>query len=132
VKTPTNLLSLMGFHREDIGMSFDTDAYKKAVTEEWGRAAKGWHDWIPEINEWLENATDQMLDAAQVAHGHKVIDIAAGDGGQSIAAAQRVGPQGEVLATDIAPEFIDIATSVASKMGLRQLKAAVMDAVVLI
>ena len=109
-------------------MTFDADAYKKAVTEEWGRAAKGWHDWIPEINAWLENATERMLDAAQITDGHKVIDIAAGDGGQSIAAAHRVGSIGEVLATDIAPEFIDIAKSVATNMGLRQLKAAVMDA----
>ncbi|MBS9718537.1 class I SAM-dependent methyltransferase [Pseudohalocynthiibacter aestuariivivens] len=109
-------------------MSFDADAYKKAVTEEWGRAAKGWHAWIPEINEWLKNATERMLDAAHVEHRHKVIDIAAGDGGQSIAAAERVGLHGEVLATDIVPEFVEIATFVTTKMGLKQLKAAVMDA----
>ena len=109
-------------------MSFDPDAYKKSVTEEWGRAAKGWHAWIPEINEWLRDATERMLDGAGIDRGSKVIDIAAGDGGQSVSAAQRVGTEGEVLATDIAPEFVEIAASVATSMGLKQLKAAVMDA----
>lgn len=109
-------------------MTFDPVAYKQAVKEEWGRAAQGWHEWIPAINAWLESATELMLDQAGVVSGSRVIDIAAGDGGQSISAAQRVGPNGEVLATDIAPQFVELANAVASKMRLPQLKAEVMDA----
>jgi SAM-dependent methyltransferase len=109
-------------------MAFDPAAYKQAVKEEWGRAAQGWHEWIPAINAWLDTATETMLNQAEVALGSRVIDIAAGDGGQSISAAERVGLSGEVLATDIAPEFVDLATSVATKLGLPQLKAEVMDA----
>lgn len=109
-------------------MAFDPTAYKQAVKEEWGRAAQGWHDWIPAINAWLDATTEMMLDNAGVTLGSRVIDIAAGDGGQSISAAERVGPTGEVLATDIAPEFVDLATAVAEKLGLSQLKAEVMDA----
>lgn len=109
-------------------MAFDPVAYKQAVKDEWGRAAQGWHEWIPAINSWLDAATEIMLDQAEVTHGSRVIDIAAGDGGQSIAAAERVGSAGEVLATDIVPEFVDLAASVAEKLGLTQLKAEVMDA----
>jgi SAM-dependent methyltransferase len=109
-------------------MTFDPVAYKQAVKEEWGRAAQGWHEWIPAINAWLEPATELMLDQARVDSGSRVIDIAAGDGGQSISAAQRVGPNGEVLATDIAPQFVELANAVANKMRLSQLKAEVMDA----
>ena len=69
-----------------------------------------------------------MLDQANVKSGSQVLDIAAGDGGQSVAAAERVGPSGEVLATDIAPEFVKLANAVASRMGLAQLRAEVMDA----
>lgn len=69
-----------------------------------------------------------MLDQAGVKQGSRVIDIAAGDGGQSIAAAQRAGSSGEVLATDIAPEFVELANAVASKMRLPQLRAETMDA----
>jgi len=109
-------------------MAFDPVAYKQAVTEEWGRAAQGWHHWIPEINAWLGEATEMMLDQAAVRTGSRVIDIAAGDGGQSVAAAQRVGPSGKVLATDIAPEFVKLTNAVASKMAIPQLRAEVMDA----
>ena len=109
-------------------MAFDPEAYKRAVTQEWGRAAQGWHDWIPRVNVWLNHATEAMLDNADIRLGSKVIDIAAGDGGQSIAAAARVGVSGEVLATDIAPEFVKIANAVASYMHLPQLQAEVMDA----
>ena len=109
-------------------MTFDPDAYKQAIKREWGRAAPGWHRWIPTINAWLESATEIMLDQAGVKEGSRVIDIAAGDGGQSVAAAQRVGSSGEVLATDIVPEFVKLANGVASTMGLTQLRAEVMDA----
>ena len=109
-------------------MVFDPEAYKRAVTQEWGRAARGWHDWIPMINSWLNHATETMINNADIRLGSKVIDIAAGDGGQSIAAAARVGVSGEVLATDIAPEFVKIANAVASYMHLPQLHAEVMDA----
>ena len=109
-------------------MAFDPVAYKQAIKEEWERAAHGWHHWIPAINAWLNAATETMLDRAEVNCGSRVIDIAAGDGGQSVAAAGRVGSSGEVLATDIAPEFVKLANAVASQLGLTQLKAEVMDA----
>lgn len=109
-------------------MAFDPVAYKQTVTQEWQRAAQGWHRWIPAINTWLNVATEMMLDQAGVKEGSRVIDLAAGDGGQSVAAAQRVGASGEVLATDIAPEFVKLTNAVASRMGLTQLRAEVMDA----
>ena len=109
-------------------MSFDPIAYKQAVKEEWERAAQGWHRWIPAINAWLDVATETMLDQADVKDGGRVIDIAAGDGGQSVSAAGRVGSSGKVLATDIAPEFVKLANAVASRMNLKQLRAEVMDA----
>jgi len=109
-------------------MAFDPVAYKKAVKEEWERAAHGWHHWIPAINAWLQGATETMLDRACVKGGSRVVDIAAGDGGQSVVAAGRVGSSGEVLATDIAPEFVKLANAVASRLGFTQLKAEVMDA----
>jgi SAM-dependent methyltransferase len=109
-------------------MAFDPAAHKQAVKDEWQRAAHGWHRWIPAINAWLDPATEAMLDRAGVKHGSRVIDIAAGDGGQSVAAAGRVGSSGEVLATDIVPEFVELANTVAARMGLTQLRAEVMDA----
>jgi SAM-dependent methyltransferase len=56
-----------------------------------------------------------------------VLDVAAGAGGQSFAAAQRVGPEGEVLATDIAENLVRYLEQDAAAAGLTQVRAAVMD-----
>ena len=48
-------------------------------------------------------ATEAMFEAARVGPGCRILDIAAGAGEQSLAAARRVGAGGHVLATDIAP-----------------------------
>jgi ubiquinone/menaquinone biosynthesis C-methylase UbiE len=55
-----------------------------------------------------------MLDQARIGPGARVLDLAAGAGGQSIAAAKRVGPRGSVLATDISPAILDYAAAVPS------------------
>ena len=109
-------------------MEFDPVAYKASIAAEWEKTAAGWHRWIPLINAWLEDVTETMLDEAAVTVGSRVVDIAAGDGGQSVAAARRTTPTGEVLATDIAQEFITITNAVAVKENLPQLSAKVMDA----
>jgi hypothetical protein len=60
------------------------------------RATCKWAD-----EEWLGEATGLMRDLAGVGEGSRVLDIAAGAGGQTITAARRVGASGAVLATDI-------------------------------
>jgi SAM-dependent methyltransferase len=108
--------------------SSDSMSYKDSIRHEWQRTARGWHDWMPMINGWLTGATELMLSLAGVKIGSRVLDTAAGDGGQSLIAAQRVGPNGYVLATDIAPNFVTLASQLARDLGLDQLHARVMDA----
>lgn len=73
-------------------------------------------------------ATQSMLEAAELGPGDYVLDIAAGTGDQSLLAAQRVGPGGSILATDISAEMLDIATRVAQQEGLTNIATRVMDA----
>jgi SAM-dependent methyltransferase len=79
------------------------------------------------IDGWLREGTDLMLDLAEVQAGARVLDVAAGAGGQSFAAAQRVGLKGEVLATDIAENLVRYLEEDAAAAGLTQVRAAVMD-----
>src|SRR5215211_5999547 len=78
---------------------FDPLKYKETTTEQWQTAAEPWHRWGPTLEEWLGQATEVMLDMAEVSPGARVLDVAAGAGGQTIAAAKRVGSAGYVLAT---------------------------------
>jgi ubiquinone/menaquinone biosynthesis C-methylase UbiE len=73
-------------------------------------------------------ATERMLEAAELVPGDHVLDIAAGTGDQSILAARRVGPGGSVLATDISAEMLGIAAHVAQLEGFTTLTTRVMDA----
>lgn len=107
--------------------SFDAAKYKQAILDEWQKTAEGWHRWIPFISQWLEPATDLMLDLAAVMPGTHVLDLAAGDGDQTLAAARRVGPAGYVLATDISPNFVAFAAQAALAAGLENVEARTMD-----
>src|SRR5262245_3090838 len=86
--------------------AFDPVAYKQTTREQWQEAAEAWHRWGPTLEQWLGPATELMLDQARIRPGARVLDLAAGAGGQTIAAARRVGPSGSVLATDISPAIL--------------------------
>jgi SAM-dependent methyltransferase len=88
---------------------FDPVAYKENTRRQWDNAAGAWDAWGPTLEEWLGPATEAMLDLAHVAEGSRVLDVAAGAGGQSMAAARRAGPAGRVLATDISAAILEYA-----------------------
>jgi SAM-dependent methyltransferase len=107
--------------------TFDAAKYKQATREQWQQAAEPWHAWGPTIEDWLGEATELMLDLAGVGPGARVLDIAAGAGGQTVRAAQRVGSEGSVLATDIAPAILEYAARVAREAGLTNVVTREMD-----
>jgi SAM-dependent methyltransferase len=99
-------------------MTFDPQQYKTTTRAQWEDAAEAWHRWGPTIEDWLGSATSRMLDAAGVTTGSRVLDVAAGAGGQTLAAARRAGPTGHVLATDISPAILENAAESAREAGL--------------
>ena len=106
---------------------FDPIKYKETTREQWQAAAEPWYRWGPTLEEWLGQATQTMLDMAEVGPGSRVLDIAAGAGGQTIAAAKRVGPSGYVLATDISSNILQFASETARQEGLGNVETRVMD-----
>jgi SAM-dependent methyltransferase len=69
-----------------------------------------------------------MLDLAGIGSGHRVLDVAAGTGEQTLMAARRVGPHGFVLATDIADRMLAYLDEAARNEGLTNVQTRVMDA----
>jgi ubiquinone/menaquinone biosynthesis C-methylase UbiE len=76
----------------------------------------------------IGSATGMMLDLAGLQTGHRVLDVAAGTGGQTVLAARRVGPGGYVLATDLSAAMLNIAAEAARKAGLTNIETQVVDA----
>jgi SAM-dependent methyltransferase len=103
--------------------AFDADKFKTTTRAQWQSAAGAWHRWGPFIGSWLGDATEAMFEMAAVGPGCRVLDVAAGAGEQSLAAARRVGAGGHVLATDIAPALLDHAERDARAAGLGSIVA---------
>jgi SAM-dependent methyltransferase len=107
--------------------AFDPAAYKATTREQWQNAAAAWHRWSPTLAAWLDPATEAMLAMAGVGPGQRVLDIAAGAGGQSLVAARAVGKSGSVLATDIAPNILEFAAAAATAANLPNISTQVLD-----
>ena len=73
-------------------------------------------------------ADEMMLDLANLRAGSRVLDVAAGTGEQTIRAAQRVGPSGYVLATDVSASMLNLAAAAIRDAGLSNVETRVMDA----
>lgn len=107
--------------------SFDAAKYKKAQREQWNKDGAAWRRWTPTLERWYGVVTRQMLDLAQIQPGQRALDVAAGAGEPAVSAAERVGPSGYVLATDISEGIVELALQVARERGLKQIETRAMD-----
>ena len=106
---------------------FDPVKYKETTREQWQTAARAWNDWGPLLRAWLGPATEIMLDMAKIGPGHRVLDVAAGAGDQTLQTAERVGLTGHVLATDISENILALAAENALGAGHRNIETKVLD-----
>lgn len=107
--------------------TFDPIAFKQTTRAQWEEAAEAWHRWGPTIEDWLGEATDAMLRAAGIGKDDRVLDVAAGAGGQTLAAARLAGPGGRVLATDISPAILRYAARAATDAGIETVETLEAD-----
>ena len=101
--------------------------------EKWGlkESADWWSAGQAARQQIYGAVTEMMLDLASVHLSSRVLDVAAGSGESSLAAARRVGPTGYVLAADISPSMLNIAAEAARKEGLTNVETRVMNAEIL-
>lgn len=105
--------------------ALDNDLAK--VRAQWKQTAKGWSDAGAVIRPWLHKATQAMLGMAGVAAGSHVLDVAAGAGDQTRDIAERVGPHGYVLATDLSSDILQFAAEQVAAAGYRNVETRVSD-----
>ncbi len=73
----------------------------------------------------LDERLVAVLDPAQ---GDTVLELAAGPGDTGFIAAERLGPNGLLLSTDVAPEMVDAARRRAAELGVENVEFRVEDA----
>jgi ubiquinone/menaquinone biosynthesis C-methylase UbiE len=78
--------------------------------------------WLERSDRETTEQPEKVLDALMIALGSTVADIGAGTGYFSVRLAQRVGPQGRVLATDIQPQMLALLNENMRAAGVRNIE----------
>jgi ubiquinone/menaquinone biosynthesis C-methylase UbiE len=89
--------------------------------------ASVWLKVAAQRNRMMAGATERMFALAAVREGARVLDVGTGTGDTALMLAHRVGPAGEVLATDMAPAMVSAAATAARENGFTNVKTAVLD-----
>jgi ubiquinone/menaquinone biosynthesis C-methylase UbiE len=108
--------------RCEMTQQLDPQTVKQQQREQWSQAAPAWKKYDDRLRETAAPVTLRLLALAGVEKGHRVLDIASGTGEPSIPAAETVGPEGYVLATDISEEMLDVARGKAKGKGLSNIE----------
>src|SRR5262245_34802500 len=95
---------------------------KPELRNTWEKAAPGWAKWEREFSAGLSSATDTLIEMAGIGPGMRVLDLACGAGSQTVLAAKRVGPNGDVVACDISGTMLDHVRQNAIAAGLRNVE----------
>jgi ubiquinone/menaquinone biosynthesis C-methylase UbiE len=89
------------------------------VIKAWRTSAPFWEKHREIIRQMFAPVTQALMDDAQIASGHAVLDVATGPGEPALTIAAMVGPQGKVFAIDPVPEMVDAARRAADHFGFR-------------
>jgi SAM-dependent methyltransferase len=103
------------------------DPLRTGLHGAWNMAAAGWGEHAGFIDGREAVVASRMLDLAAVRAGDRVLELACGPGGVGLAAAERVGPDGEVVLSDVAPGMIEIADARARDLRLGNVSVRVLD-----
>src|SRR5437763_1435369 len=101
-------------------MHVDKQTAKANQFKAWQAVAPGWKRWSDLMRRITKPLTDRMV--AEVSPGQRVLDIASGCGEPAIAMAEKVGPQGSVLGTDLVEDMLVFAREHAAARGLTNIE----------
>lgn len=100
----------------------------EAQCEHWNNVAPAWAEWWPVIEQGAGPVTEALLSLGAVRPGDHVLDLASGIGEPAASAARLVGPRGRVLATDMAPNMVELGRDRIERLGLANVEFRLMDA----
>jgi SAM-dependent methyltransferase len=107
----------MRTHTEASGETVDADAFNAFEAAGWGERADGYHRFFGAIT---ARVIEQLLDAAKVDRGRRVLDVASGPGYVAAACAVRGA---DVVGVDVAGEMVALARRLRPEIDFRQADA---------
>jgi len=91
------------------------------VVRAWRESAPFWEKHRETVRTMFHPITTALLDAARIAAGQSVLDVAAGPGEPSLTIAERVGRAGRVLSTDVTAGMLAAGLREARRRGLENI-----------
>ena len=93
----------------------------------WASVAPAWANYADEGDARGTAVAERMLELSAPQPGERVLELACGAGGLGLAAAQFLGPDSEVVLSDVAAAMTAIAAARASDLGLANVSTRVLD-----
>ena len=76
----------------------------------------------------LRHCSERCIELLSLKSGERVLDVATGTGVAAFMAAEKVGPEGEVVATDLAQKMVDATEAEAERQGITNMRFERADA----
>ena len=92
---------------------------REEVHATWEEAAAGYAKWDSQRSAGLTGPNAIMFEMAGLATGHHVLDLACGTGGQTVLAADVIGPTGKIVAVDISATMLGHTRDQVARTGHR-------------
>jgi SAM-dependent methyltransferase len=108
--------------------SIDAEEFRAKQRDQWNGAAAGWNEWSEFMDEHTGAVSEGLVERAGIKEGDRVLDVACGYGEPSLTAARKVGPDGAVIATDIAAEMLEFGRQRAAANGVENIEFMHSDA----
>jgi ubiquinone/menaquinone biosynthesis C-methylase UbiE len=106
----------------------DHAAERRSLHDAWQGAAAGWSRQREVFRAQNEPVARWMIEAAELAPGARVLDLAAGPGEVGFLAAPLIEPGGTLISTDQSEAMVDLARARAAELGLGNVELRVIDA----
>jgi enediyne biosynthesis protein CalE5 len=106
----------------------DPGEFRAKQRQDWETASKGWREWNEKIDASTRHVAKRLVELAGIKPGDRVLDVAAGYGEPSLTAAQVVGPEGRVVATDISAGMLAFGRERAVAAGVENIEFVESDA----
>jgi SAM-dependent methyltransferase len=103
------------------------DALRAQLHGMWAAVAPAWAEHAVYADTRGAAITAKLLELSAPRPGERVLELACGAGGVGIAAAELVGPAGEVVLSDVAAEMTAIAATRAATLGLDNVRTLTLD-----
>jgi ubiquinone/menaquinone biosynthesis C-methylase UbiE len=112
---------------EAIHTTRNLDELRSQLHGMWSAVAPGWEAHADYADARGQAVTETLLELTAPQPGEQVLELACAAGAVGLAAAELVGPDGEVVVSDVAPEMTAIARRRAEARDLRNVHARDLD-----